>query len=520
MTTPLAPREKAAYDLEVHEAKDVELKEALSLKGTKPALGEDGVVLTYIRESDGYLNATELCKKTALPIRDPMLFKDWQKLGATRKSIAKAQTLGMSEDMLIEKVKDVCSKKAVWIHPCLVPEFVIWCGLKFNMETVTMIQSFADSKPMSPESQFLQSLRGDDDKMVTEIRMGDGFINATKMCQSSITKGNKQKVFKDWEKANKPFLRGLALDLDRESGFDDKITTTSRCDGLSSRVGSDPLETPVCYNHLVDVIHGGKYSGSWVHPRVAIELARWCSVKFCVQTNGLISRYAKGEVTTEESKAVAAAIQKDVDDQLVSHPLPITYPDVSRRDVVDKTLGIPTHALPPNVAYVIRLGDLSDGHTVDKYGRTTNFAVRMGNHEREHPGCQILMIVTTGTHDSKPIEDTLRAYFGAQKVDVEKPSGRALTECFKSMSDVEYIDTARLLIQRTHSDIIETIHFNDQFYDFRPKYDQDALLIEREKTLQATELTKQEEAKSVQAQELTKQLTIRLELAKLGAAAA
>jgi hypothetical protein len=69
------------------------------------------------------------------------------------------------------------------------------------------------------------------------------------------------------------------------------------------------------------------------------------------------------------------------------------------------------------------------------------------------------------------------------------------------MSDIEYIDKARELLLRTHGNIIETIHFNGDVYDYRPAYDKDALAIEQEKTKQA--------------EELTKQLTIRLELAKL-----
>jgi hypothetical protein len=77
------------------------------------------------------------------------------------------------------------------------------------------------------------------------------------------------------------------------------------------------------------------------------------------------------------------------------------------------------------------------------------------------------------------------------------------------MSDIEYIDKARELLLRTHSNIIETIHFNGEVYDYRPAYDKDALAIEQEKTKQMEEVTKQSE-------ELTKQLTLRLELAKLG----
>jgi hypothetical protein len=120
--------------------------------------------------------------------------------------------------------------------------------------------------------------------------------------------------------------------------------------------------------------HGGTYR-VWRFILVAINLAAWCSVKFDVQTNGLISRY-KRRSDTEESQAVASAIQSNIDDQLISvTPLPVGYPD-EETDVMDMTLGIPTHALPPNVSYVLRLGDLPDGDTLDKYGRTA-FAVRI-----------------------------------------------------------------------------------------------------------------------------------------------
>jgi hypothetical protein len=351
-------------------------------------------------------------------------------------------------------------------------------------------------------------MTGDDGQLVTEMRTSDGFINATKMCNSAFTKTGGKKLFKDWEGTHRHFQYELAVGLIKDGSL------------IKSQEDFRPFETfdpDNRYTDLVEIIHGGTYRGSWVHPRVAINLAAWCSVKFDVQTNGLISRYTKGEVTTEESQAVASAIKSNIDDQLISsHPLPIGYPDVKRRDVIDMTLGIPTHALPPNVSYVLRLGDLPDGDTLNKFGRTASFAVRMGPHNHDHPGCQILMIVTTGTHDAKPIEDTLRSFFNNKKIDVEKPNGKMLTECFKSESDIEYIDKARELLLRTHGNIIETIHFNGEVYDYRPAYDKDALSIEQEKTKQIEEITKQEAAKSVQSIELTKQLTIRLRLAKLG----
>jgi hypothetical protein len=42
----------------------------------------------------------------------------------------------------------------------------------------------------------------------------------------------------------------------------------------------------------------------------AVYLAAKCSVKFSVQTNGLIYRYLGGDVTSEESQQVAANLSQ------------------------------------------------------------------------------------------------------------------------------------------------------------------------------------------------------------------
>jgi hypothetical protein len=40
----------------------------------------------------------------------------------------------------------------------------------------------------------------------------------------------------------------------------------------------------------------GRYGGSWVHWRVALDLAQWCSPEFKVMVNGWIAQIATGEV--------------------------------------------------------------------------------------------------------------------------------------------------------------------------------------------------------------------------------
>jgi hypothetical protein len=95
----------------------------------------------------------------------------------------------------------------------------------------------------------------------------------------------------------------------------------SRLYNLSARCLNDIKNFP----QLIEIT-SGRYGGTWVHPRVAIEVARWCSVKFNVQTNGLISRYTKGEVTTQPKPLHLPSKELDAQPDILSHPLPITYP--------------------------------------------------------------------------------------------------------------------------------------------------------------------------------------------------
>lgn len=79
-------------------------------------------------------------------------------------------------------------------------------------------------------SPLLQALRGDDGKMITEMRTSDGMVNATKMCKSAFV------LFKDFTKKaeTKKFFEELAKHLgiapqkdNEDSQKDFKIRSTS-----------------------------------------------------------------------------------------------------------------------------------------------------------------------------------------------------------------------------------------------------------------------------------------------------
>lgn len=67
---------------------------------------------------------------------------------------------------------------------------------------------------------------------------------------------------------------------------------------------------------LVQSICDGPNSGrgTWVHRKVAIHLAQWCSPYFAVQVTNLVERYVSGKVTTEESQAAAEIVRRSAED--------------------------------------------------------------------------------------------------------------------------------------------------------------------------------------------------------------
>jgi hypothetical protein len=115
--------------------------------------------------------------------------------------------------------------------------------------------------------------RDDDGGMITEIRCSDGYVNATKMCQSAGKRWNDYWV----NGSTKSFIQ----ELTKSTGILVELLITQTITGPNMQ------------------------RGTWVHQEIAIDLARWCSPKFAVAVARLVRRYLMGQVTTEESREVA-----------------------------------------------------------------------------------------------------------------------------------------------------------------------------------------------------------------------
>lgn len=122
---------------------------------------------------------------------------------------------------------------------------------------------------------FVDALRGDDGRMITEMRLSDGYISATKMCQSA------GKMWADYKDGHTAFINALVTSMDR------------------------PIEP------FQSIVTGPNHQrGTWVHPQLAINLASWCSPTFAVKVTELVFRYMSGQITTAESRAVAKTINE------------------------------------------------------------------------------------------------------------------------------------------------------------------------------------------------------------------
>ncbi|GAQ87939.1 hypothetical protein KFL_003890100 [Klebsormidium nitens] len=123
---------------------------------------------------------------------------------------------------------------------------------------------------------FVDALRGDDGRMITEMRLSDGYVSATKMCQSAG---------KMWGHYNA---------VEGNVAFRTALATS--------------LHTPIA-DLVQSITNGPLYQrGTWVHPQLAIHLASWCSPTFAVKVTALVLRYLTGQVTTEESRAAAKTV--------------------------------------------------------------------------------------------------------------------------------------------------------------------------------------------------------------------
>jgi hypothetical protein len=142
-------------------------------------------------------------------------------------------------------------------------------------------------------NDLIHALKGENgEDIVTEIRLTDGFVNATKLCKSA------GKFWADYfkNKSTQLFLTELIGNMKKSDGNMKKINGNMN----------------ISFENIIDSEVGGNHDGTWVHPDVAIDLARWCSTKFHVAITQLVRKFLCGELTTKDSKEASKAFHNRI----------------------------------------------------------------------------------------------------------------------------------------------------------------------------------------------------------------
>lgn len=228
------------------------------------------------------------------------------------------------------------------------------------------------SKNSTVVPPILYALTASDNRPVVEMRIEDGYVNATRMCQAA------NRLCKD-------FMR-----LDNTQTF---------LKALAAKGGYDPL-------NLIQSNHGGSTPGTWVHPQVAIKLAAWCSPDFEVAVTDLVHRYSKGEVTTEESCAVAGGLTRAAaessGERLQLNASSDIQETVERGIYIGRPNGDWTSLTTPGQVSI----QVPEDGVVLKFGCSENCSRRIAEHQRDYKGFHLLD--WKSTNDCRASENSLR----------------------------------------------------------------------------------------------------------------
>lgn len=147
-------------------------------------------------------------------------------------------------------------------------------------------------------------------KLKVEMRLRDGFINATRLCES---------VGKEWNnfpknQSGRVFITSLHKSMKDSSS--DKPTSH----GFTTSSTPDGDLSDLDLTGIVEEVRTQHGRGTYVCPKLAIKLVAWLNPMFEVEMADLVERYMKGQITTEESAAVAKDVASSIVHQLPAEP--------------------------------------------------------------------------------------------------------------------------------------------------------------------------------------------------------
>ena len=284
------------------------------------------------RESDGFINATQMCKAGG------KLFADWNRLSSTQVLINElSSNTGIP---ICDLVKSTRANSGSWIHPDLAVQLAQWISPKFalqvsrwidNLKGVCKIVEIAEVVPMNSGELVLN-------KVAIQSRESDGFINATQMCKAGGKKLN------DWSRLDS--TKVLTEQLNLIAGY--------------PAIKTEP----------------GRYGGTWIHPDLAVQLAQWISPKFALQ----VSRWIRELVATGSVRV--DSIKTDEHLRKIAQRPHINILPYKDCDVLYILTFTPT--IPSVISE-------SEDKTCYKFGVAQNIDIRLSKHETDRNFSNVIL---------------------------------------------------------------------------------------------------------------------------------
>lgn len=109
--------------------------------------GDDGNLITQMRTSDGYVNATAMCNSAGKK------WADFVRLESTKKFLEEYGTVtGVPVTEFIHS-KQGGSDQGTWIHPDLAIELAAWCSVKLKAQVILLTKRFMRGEVTTEESK-------------------------------------------------------------------------------------------------------------------------------------------------------------------------------------------------------------------------------------------------------------------------------------------------------------------------------------------------------------------------------
>jgi len=256
------------------------------------------------RAADGYFDATKLCssfrRKVFNYLKSARVSALLGSLAEQLAATAPGSDIAAARASLV-RVQCGGAQQGTWVHERVAVDLARWLSPAFGAwtEARSAARNEAPAPPEASEpsepSQPAEAPEASSntswematrsyDGLPVERRVSDGYFNATRMCLHF------HKRFFDYERGERAaeYLDALAREISKSGIPVLGVSYAPSRAAAATRGESERVDFADARAALVHVQHGGVHRGTWVHERVAVDLARWLSPAFAVWMDGWV----------------------------------------------------------------------------------------------------------------------------------------------------------------------------------------------------------------------------------------